>query len=238
MMTNRVSRHEESWLLLPWVANGRLCGAERAAVEEHLAACPECTEELARQRLMCEALTEPERVTYAPGPSFRKLMERIDGQPSAPWRRQKPPARPSTPLRGGSAVWGSVWRPPGLAWAASFLMAMGLAVFWSQPRYVVHTVVRPATPNVLHVAFDRSLPIGELDQMLHTLGAHVVEGPGTTGIFGVAPVGAALAPPAGVSPEMHALAARLRADARVRWVEPLYEADEPGVAQGPRDGGS
>jgi len=33
---------------------------------------------------------------------------------------------------------------------------------------------------------------------------------------------------------MRALAARLRSDARVRWVEPLAASDPPGGAQAPR----
>jgi len=71
--------HEGAWLALPWLANGRLSQAERDKIEPHVRECAECREELAFQRLLCNALTEPDRVTYAPGPSFRKLMDRIDG---------------------------------------------------------------------------------------------------------------------------------------------------------------
>ncbi len=219
------SRHEESWLLLPWLANGRLSHAERAAVEQHLRECAACTQELARQRLMCQVLTEPQRVTYAPGPSLRKLMERIDGHTPA-----RPQDAPPLSRRSAPAALAAAWRPPGLAWAASFVLAMGLAAFaptayrWSQPRYATHTTAPRGTPGVLHIAFDRSLPIGEMEEMLRSAGARVVEGPGTTGIFGIAPVTAAArgsAESGEVSPQMRALAARLRADARVRWVEPL-----------------
>ena len=219
------SRHEESWLLLPWLANGRLSHAERAAVEQHLSECAACTQELARQRLMCQVLTEPQRVTYAPGPSLRKLMERIDGHTPA-----RPQDAPPLSRRSAPAALAAAWRPPGLAWAASFVLAMGLAAFaptayrWSQPRYTTHTTAPRGTPGVLHIAFDRSLPIGEMEEMLRSAGARVVEGPGTTGIFGIAPVTAAArgsAESGEVSPQMRALAARLRADARVRWVEPL-----------------
>jgi hypothetical protein len=110
-----------------------------------------------------------------------------------------------------------------LAWAATFVLAVGLAAFWSQPRYGTQTTAPRGTPGVLHIAIDRSLPIGEMEEMLRAAGARVVEGPGTTGIFGVAPVAAARgsAQSGEVSPQMLALAARLRADARVRWVEPL-----------------
>jgi len=228
MMANRASRHEESWLLLPWLANGRLSLAERAALEEHLRECAACTQELAQQRLMCRVLTEPERVTHAPGPSLRKLMERIDGHtPARP--QQRPVTRRSAP-----AVLAAAWRPPGLAWAASFVLAIGLAAFaptayrWSQPRYATHTALPRATPGVLHVAFDRSLPIGEMEEMLHSAGARVVEGPGTTGVFGIAPVTAPArgsADSGDTSAQLRALAARLSADPRVRWVEPLTGTD-------------
>jgi hypothetical protein len=244
MMASHASRHEESWLLLPWLANGRLSHAERAAVEQHLRECAACTQELARQRLMCRVLTEPQRVTYAPGPSLRKLMERIDGQPSAGPRPVNPIARPSAPGRPGAAsALAAAWRPPGLAWAASFVLATGLAAFaptayrWSQPRYATHTTAPRGTPGVLHIAFERSLPIGEMEEMLRSAGARVVEGPGTTGIFGVAPVTVAArgsAESGEVSPQMRALAARLRADARVRWVEPLTGTDGTVGAQGRR----
>ena len=222
MMPSRASRHEESWLLLPWLANGRLSHAERAGVEEHLRECAACTQELAQQRLMCQVLTEPERVTYAPGPSLRKLMERIDGHtPARP--QERPVSRRSAP----SAL-AAAWRPPGLAWAASFVLAIGLAAFWWQPRYTTRTELTRATPGVLHIAFDRSLPIGEMEEMLHSAGARVVEGPGTTGVFGIAPVTATargVAESGDLSPQLRALAARLSADPRVRWVEPLNGTD-------------
>src|ERR1700746_2934330 len=86
--------HSDAWLQLPWLANGRLAGTERVRVEEHVRGCAQCTREaaaeqrvcarcareVALQQRLCEVLTEPERVTYAPGPSFRKLMDRIDGR--------------------------------------------------------------------------------------------------------------------------------------------------------------
>jgi len=238
MMASRACPHEESWLLLPWLANGRLSHAERAGVEEHLRECAACTQELARQRLLCQVLTEPERVTYAPGPSLRKLMERIEGRAPAKPQELRPIGRRSAP----SAL-AAAWRPPGLAWAASFVLAVGLAAFaptayrWSQPRYATHTTSARGASDVLHVAFERSLPVGEMEEMLRSAGARVVEGPGTTGIFGIAPLTATAlgsAQSGEVSPQMRALAARLRADARVRWVEPLTGTDGSEGAQGQR----
>ncbi|HKF97879.1 MAG TPA: hypothetical protein VKB20_06460 [Steroidobacteraceae bacterium] len=176
-------------------------------------------------------LTEPERVTYAPGPSFRKLMDRIDGRepvelaPPMPVAAVPRPAR----VRALAVVRGSAaWRPPGLAWAASFLLLVGFAGLtattyrWSQPLYATHTLQRAPTA-VLHIAFVPSLSISEAGDALRGAGARVVEGPDATGIVGVAPVTAST-DSAGGSAELRALATRLRADARVRWIEPIAGA--------------
>ena len=239
MIPNRFGRHEESWLLLPWLANGRLSPHERLEVEEHLSECAACTEELARQRLMCQLLTEPERVTYAPGPSLRKLMDRIDGHGS-----REPRVSPSAQARAPAAS-AAAWHSPRLAWAASLVLAVGLAAvattayLWAQPRYSPRTAPGYASPGVLHVSFERSLPIGEMEQMLRSAGARVVEGPDASGIFGIAPVSTAAAgspSSEAAGAQMRALAARLHADQRVRWVEPLASAEPPESAQGRRTG--
>jgi len=217
--------HQESWLLLPWLANGRLGSAERSRLEQHVRGCAECARELALQRLWCETLTEPERVTHAPGPAFRKLMERIDADPAQRTAAAITPAMRAVRAR-------AAWRPPGLAWAASFVLCVTLGIFavtayrWSRPLYVTVTTPAVPTPGVLHVAFERSLPIGEAEQLLLSAGARVVDGPDATGVLGVAPVAGAAALPA--------LAERLRADPHVRWIEPLPGGDpHAGAAASP-----
>ena len=242
-MSANAAQHSECWLLLPWLANGRLSASERAAVEEHVRGCPECAREVAWQRTLCETLAEPDRITYAPGPSLRKLFARIDGHRDAhavraapEGRRGAPPARAPwrpfglSPAAGGAASPAASRRPFGLSWAAGFVLVIGLAALlaptayrWSQPLYATRTTASAARPEVLHIAFQRSLTIGEVEELLHAAGARVVEGPDATGIFGVAPVATTPSGESGsrtASREMRTLAARLRADARVRWVEP------------------
>jgi hypothetical protein len=242
--------HEEVWLLLPWLANGRLSPVERELAQEHVQRCNECQRELALQQLTCDALTEPDRVTYAPGPSFRKLMDRInddsrisDGEASKASLRDRRSADRSsrqTALTRLRRV--SLWRPPGLAWAASFLLLFGItgmmftAYRWSAPVY--HTRSDDAsvvTPNVLHIALDRSLPIGEVEELLHTGGARIVEGPGNTGILGVTPVGviAGQTTETSANKQLRALSARLRADPRVLWVQPLADEGTPADQRAP-----
>jgi len=223
------SRHDEVWLLLPWLATGRLSAAERELAEEHVRHCSACDQELAAQHLMGSALTEPDRVTYAPGPSFRKLLDRIDAEESrVPTRRTR--VRTSLIERLGHV---SLWRPPGLAWAASFLLLFGITGLIvqtyrsSQHTYTTVTDASVVTPNVLHIALDRSIPIGEVEELLRSGGARIVEGPGNTGILGVMPVGVdGRTAPANANRQLRDLSARLRRDPRVLWIQPLAEAEQ------------
>ena len=73
---------------------------------------------------------------------------------------------------------------------------------------------------MLHVAFERSLPIGDAEQLLLSCGARVVEGPDASGVFGVAPV-AAPGTAGERAARLQVLADQLRSDPKVRWVEPL-----------------
>jgi hypothetical protein len=226
------ARHEEAWLALPWLANGRLSQAERDNIEPHVRACAACREELAFQRLLCNVLTEPDRVTYAPGPSFRKLMDRIDASESQPRKaRERGSAPMETPARRRPDGNVALWRPPGLAWAASFILAVGLGGIMTTlfyPQYRTHTEDPPArvVSNVLHISFNRSVTVGEAEEALRSNGARVVEGPDSVGIFGVVPAQA--------SQELRLLSERLRADPRVRWVEPVPgDNTSPPSSRGP-----
>lgn len=228
MALDERSRHEEVWRLLPWLASGRLSAAEREMAQEHIRHCSACEQELALQHRLCDAFTQPDRVIYAPGPSFRKLMDRIDSEDGT--NRNNTAGRGQRTSLVGRLGHVSLWRPPGLAWAASFILLFGItgmamtAYLWSEKTYITHSDPTPAVaPNVLHIALDRSLPIGEVEELLRTGGARIVEGPGNTGILGVTPIGVVdgQTPPAVANKQLRALSARLRADPRVLWVQPL-----------------
>jgi putative zinc finger protein len=239
--------HEQAWLALPWLANGRLPQAERDKIEPHVRGCAACREELAFQRLLCNTLTEPDRVTYAPGPSFRKLMDRIDGAPQQTRKPTGQPRAPATLQRVRGRRWASVhvslWRPPGLAWAASFVLMVGFAgVFMTANRstqpvdthiYKTHTDAVAPAPNVLHIAFYGTVTMSEAQEALRSTGARIVDGPDSVGIFGVTPGASNNTTPHQTSQDLRVLAAHLHADPRVRWVEPIPGDDSPGDAEAP-----
>ena len=241
--TRDPASHEEAWLSLPWLASGRLPQAERDKIEPHVRTCTACRDELAFQRMLCHALTEPDRVTYAPGPSFRKLMDRIDG--TAPRTRPTLETLRAKRRAGASIHRPSLWRPPGLAWAASFILMLGLAGVImtarqaTNPSYTTRSDVVAGSPTVLHIAFHHSVTVGEQAQVLRANGAHIVEGPDSVGVFGIAPglETSADIPAERMSRQLRILSTHLRADPRVRWVEPVPGDDSSGAAQAQRPRG-
>jgi hypothetical protein len=226
--------HEETWLLLPWLVNGRLSGSQRERAEQHVRVCADCSDELATQRRLATVLASPDRVTYAPGPSYRKLLDRLDAAGPA----QPVDEIPAMRSRGARTGHAALWRPPGLAWAASFLVMFALTALlatayrWSEPRFITRT--DPAVqmhPGVLHVVFDRRLTIGEVQELLQVSGARVVEGPDAVGNFGIAPAGPSAVGAAhsgDANRPLVELANRLRSDPRVRWVEPIDATNSSG----------
>src|SRR5260370_36349639 len=76
---NDAERHENVWLLLPWYVNGTLQAAERRLVDDHLAACPSCLEELARSKALAAALRTRQESAPSPHPiQLARLIERIE----------------------------------------------------------------------------------------------------------------------------------------------------------------
>jgi hypothetical protein len=128
-----------------------------------------------------------------------------------------------------------------LAWAASFILMVGLAGIIStvyrsgQANYTTRTDSPAPTRNVLHIVFHRTVTIGEAEEVLRASGAHIVEGPDGVGVFGVAPglESSAYRAPDRMTQQLRILSARLRADPRVLWVEPLTGEDSSAEAQEP-----
>jgi hypothetical protein len=221
-MSSSQRLHDEAWLLLPWLANGRLSSEQQVWVEEHVHACAKCTEELAVQQRLCEAFAVPDRVTYAPGPSFRKLLDKLDTPTSEEAEKAGSRVRARA---GASRLKQALWRPPGFAWAASFILMVGMTAMiatayrWSQPTYgTLSDPAAEARVRVLHISFDRGLTIGEVGEVLRENGARPVSGPDATSVFEITPAKSA--------DSLQDLATRMRADPRVRWVEPIDTATD------------
>lgn len=216
--------HAETRALIPWWVNGRLAGAEARQVESHLAQCAECRADVEVEQRVRAALRHKSPVAYAPQASLQKLWSRIDDM------EREMPTRPTpAPSR---AVVATTATAPGLRWkmAAGVLLGLGLGLLvtsgWSPARrdgadaYRTATSAEPRSGREaqVRVVFSASTSVEELTRIVAGNGLTIVDGPSESGVYG-------LALAAGSRDSAATALARLRADPRVRFAEPVLTGE-------------
>lgn len=210
--------------LLPWFVTGQLAGEEVERVETHLAGCTICRADLVEQRQIHDALSTDDRVEYSPQPSLQKLMTRID-ELDREWAPAPPPPAPQ------SAAPARNFAVPRWLVAAVVVQTIGLAfvcsLLWQRSgdraapaSYQTLTSISPSTalhPQV-RVVFAPGTTVDSVAGLLQGMHARIVDGPSDAGAYALAlPVGA------GVATDLQASLARLRADGRIVFAEPIVE---------------
>jgi anti-sigma factor RsiW len=209
-MSDDSGTHSIMWELIPWFVNGRLRGAEAASVSAHIERCAECARECTEQLRIFDAMQADGSVAFASEAAFQKLAARLDAAPA--------PARAHPTVR---------W----LA-AASVVAALGLAAWggWllertpaSATAAAYRTLTAPAPVAAggaqLRVVFTPNLTLSELERLLHSIGAYISDGPTEAGVFTLT-----LDPQPSSSAAVAQRLAALRADANVRFAEPVVAA--------------
>ena len=214
-MGHEARAHEELELLLPWYVNGTLEAAERAALDDHLAGCPRCRAELAREEGLAAALRAAEDVAPAPHPAqLARLLGRLDGEP----RAERPPRR--RPAAHLAALWAGTPRPVRWAVAAQTLLVLALAAAtgWraggavetpaaefrtlsdTAPEAPADTApeapaAAPAGAARLRVLFAEETSARAVRAILERVGGRIVDGPSPLGVYTVeVPAGPAADP--------------------------------------------
>jgi Putative zinc-finger len=204
------SAHRAADAVLPWFVNGTLIGDDLAAVEQHLRECPRCRGEvdLLKQLHAFCAVDEP-----APDatPSYRRLHERM----SSRWRlatlgdrlRDLPRRWQQAP---GWARWAIVVQFAGIVVLGVWVAAPG-----SESPALYQTLgapaARAASTGSITVEFGPEVTASELQHIVQTAGARVVDGPTASNAY-------VLQVPAG---QREAILAALRADPAVALAQPL-----------------
>ena len=210
-----MSEHARADELIPWLVNGRLEGAERARVEQHLRDCAVCREEYASQLKVRAALTREPAVAFAPQASFNRLWERIESESApAPAVQARPGgARPARALRRGGA---RRWLAVAVAVQA---LVIGTLASWlwnlnTRPdfRTVTTSAPGPAATAAVRAVFDESISLAELRELVASAGLSVAAGPTPAGVYTLT------ATPADAH-TLEAALAGLRRDRRVRFAE-------------------
>lgn len=188
---NRV--HQETWGLLPWLANGRADAAQRDRAEAHLAECADCRAELAREQRLSAAMALPSAHGPDLSQGLNRLMQRIEHAESV-----RAPRVPRIPSGKGGAATIRLSTAFGLG-AVQLALVAAAAAWWVggqapdeaapagyQTLTQAPAAAAPATTG-LRVVFHASQSIGELQALLVTHGLAIVSGPTEAGVFTLEP---------------------------------------------------
>lgn len=170
----RASLHDEAEELLPWLVNGSLDAAEAERVEEHLEECADCRAELASERRLAAAMAALPLETDS---GWARMKMRLDG--NAPGR-----IRPAPPL----------WRRPvplGWAVAGPFAAAAAFALLFvnvaperrAEPEYRALGSAPNLQPANLVVQFEPAAKVRDMQAVLGSADARLVDGPTETGAY-------------------------------------------------------
>jgi hypothetical protein len=182
--------HQRIQSLLPWFVTGRLDAAERAEVEAHLGACPECrAEERLERRLAAEVAAMPMDVEQ----SWARLRARLERPSAMPARR--PTGRLAAAWRGlGRSLRGG---PPWMGWAMAaqaLVMVLLLGVAWPRqgpagaaaghdPAYHTLSAAPSPRPGNVVVMFRPDISERDLRAALLADQARLVDGPTAAGAY-------------------------------------------------------
>jgi anti-sigma factor RsiW len=210
----RDALHEETRLLLPWYATGRLEPDDAARVEAHVNGCARCRAELKlERRLKAEVADLPSGVDHG----WAAMLERL----------QPPPARRALGWSWFTNRAGGPWRAgrPWIGWAVAAGAGAVLVVGALSPRAptpaaaAYHTLATPPAvrPGNVVVVFRPEATEAQIRAALTAGGARLVDGPTAADAY-------VLNVPA--SQRERALAS-LRASGQVVAAEPVDAAGPP-----------
>ena len=216
--------HQRVVQLLPWYGNGTLDAAEARRVEDHLASCPRCREELAASRELAKAFAAGAEAAPSPHPvQLARLWERIDAadgdERRAPswWRRFAGLAGATPP-----AVRGLV-----AAQLAALIVLAVVLVWQTRAPAVFHTLstAEPSAPGAveegpvapgtlrLRVVFADGTSERALREVFSEVHGQIVAGPSPLGAYTIEILPGA--------DSQNVVVDHLRARSEVTFVEPV-----------------
>jgi len=209
--SDREVAHREAQDLLPWLANGRLDGAELQRVQAHLATCATCRADLDTLYTLQDVGDLP-----APGLDVDKAFARLLPQLDAVAPADAAPVIPGwrTRLAANDGRW--LRAAVGLQFCAIVVLGAlllrpsGDTQMAAQDDAYRVLGADTGADGIVAVTFKPDTPEHELRRIVTASGAHIVGGPTVTGAW---MLGSAQAPAD--------VAARLRTESAVTLAEPL-----------------
>ncbi len=223
-MKVRMNTHTQAQELLPWLVNGRIAADDANWLNDHLAACAACRDELVVQQRIRAAIAREPTVEFAPQAAFNRLWKRIEAdahEPSAAALEALPAAAGAAPETRRPRATRDATRP----WVRAALSAQAAVililcgVLWQRPPAPAYRTVTDSPPGrlvagpVVKAIFADQVRLGDVKEILAASGFVVASGPSEAGVYTL------------VARDTHAQAissaalARLRTDPRVRFAE-------------------
>ena len=193
---NLSGEHEEVFALFPWYLNGTLAEIDRHKVDEHVAVCAACRDQLAREREIYRAMSSAESSLEFIPASFSRLQARLDNLATERAEATEPSVRQSP---GGNRISGrrgrTLW--PRFAAASIAVLALGALGLVSADRWVqIHalpsayrtvTTSAPRAPDeVIRAVFSPATTLVELQAILDEAQLRIVSGPTEAGVYSLA----------------------------------------------------
>jgi hypothetical protein len=203
---------------MPWFVNATLSESQTQMVTDHLRVCASCRADAAELGQLRLQLRAPAQVEHAPHAGWQKLLAHIDGAE----RDANPIPAVARPRPRGGLLQG--WLPAAVVMQALALAAIGAVLLLrpaAAPTPDFRTLSTAQTePAALRVVFAPATTLGELQALLQANQLSVLAGPTDAGIFTLA------LRSADRKLSREEALARLRADPRVRFAEPVGTAAE------------
>ena len=167
--------------LLPWFVSGTLADEERHEVEQHVASCLTCQQEITLlERIRTQVKATP---TQSPGEAgLTRFLREVHEEQAVTRAPAEPPS------------WG--WRT-GLAIAASFIIFIqaGLLIdVWFLSKPILPLAGPQAQSSVLQITFEPSVTEAQIRQTMDQIHATFIDGPSSLGIYRVRIEGAEAEP--------------------------------------------
>jgi hypothetical protein len=189
-------RHQEVWELLPWYVNRTLEAQELVQVEQHLAQCPACQEEVTRCHHLATAVQLAEEP--APLPSSARLA-RLMAQIEATEAVGHPTRRWWATLRHTLHKYGALFSETPrvarlvLAVEGALVLLLAAVLVWqmqSVPETLYTTLSRPMDRSAqpwgqIRLVVADQMTVRELRELLLGVQATIIHGPSPLGVYTV-----------------------------------------------------
>ena len=169
----RNNPHDEVQELLPWLVNGTLDPEEVQRVEAHLTECAQCRAELEAEEQLAAVVASTPLDCESGWESMRRQMDRevsAGPVPARLWRRRIP-------------VGWAVASPLAAAAAIALVFVNVTPKQAADPQYRALGAATSAQPANLVVQFAPATKLSDIQGLLGSVDARVVDGPTATGAY-------------------------------------------------------